>query len=281
MDECFRCQKNEEEAVLLDAIHDAEIVKICESCAKIENLPIIRKPSDSQLKSAERPYSVYERMAKAAGLNDKAKDAARKQEEKETRKIVSGISLDNLRKPRDFSKPSPSPPFSPSSPYSPSSPHSPSPLSPKSPIAPSNPMPKNNNLAENFHWQIMMARRNKAISQRKLAEVIGESETSIKMIEQGELPQNSDKLISKIEQYLRINLRKNTNQQNSQIGIAQNQKIEEQNPPARIIKYDEKALKNITISDLVKMKKEKQEQALAEKPGQKDSIEVINLDDEL
>jgi transcriptional regulator with XRE-family HTH domain len=127
----------------------------------------------------------------------------------------------------------------------------------------------------------MMARRNKAISQRKLAEVIGESETSIKMIEQGELPQNSDKLISKIEQYLRINLRKNTNQQNSQIGIAQNQKIEEQNPPARIIKYDEKALKNITISDLVKMKKEKQEQALAEKPGQKDSIEVINLDDEL
>jgi ribosome-binding protein aMBF1 (putative translation factor) len=142
-------------------------------------------------------------------------------------------------------------------------------------------MPKNNNLAENFHWQIMMARRNKAISQRKLAEVIGESETSIKMIEQGELPQNSDKLISKIEQYLRINLRKNTNQQNSQIGIAQNQKIEEQNPPARIIKYDEKALKNITISDLVKMKKEKQEQALAEKPGQKDSIEVINLDDEL
>ncbi len=72
---------------------------------------------------------------------------------------------------------------------------------------------KNNNVVQdlvpNFQWEISKARRVKNISRKQLAFNVGVSEEEIKSIELGELPRDDFVLISKIESYLGINLRKN------------------------------------------------------------------------
>jgi len=56
--ECFRCERTGDSVRLFDAISDNKPVVICGMCAQIENIPIIKRPSTEQLKSAERPYTV-------------------------------------------------------------------------------------------------------------------------------------------------------------------------------------------------------------------------------
>ncbi len=63
------------------------------------------------------------------------------------------------------------------------------------------------NLVEHFHWEIMKNRRRKGLSQEKLAEALGESETAIQMIEKEKLPENAEILIKKLEQFFQIKLR--------------------------------------------------------------------------
>jgi ribosome-binding protein aMBF1 (putative translation factor) len=62
MEICFRCDKSEKEARLLDAVYENDMVKICERCSVTESMPIIRKPTTSQLREAEKSYSVYQRL---------------------------------------------------------------------------------------------------------------------------------------------------------------------------------------------------------------------------
>jgi len=64
------------------------------------------------------------------------------------------------------------------------------------------------NLVDNFHWVIMKIRRRKGLSHRQLADAIGESEIAIDMLEKGKLPEDSEALIKKLEQFFQINLRK-------------------------------------------------------------------------
>lgn len=66
----------------------------------------------------------------------------------------------------------------------------------------------NLNLIDNFHWEIMRNRRRKGLSQKQLAENLGESETVIQMIEKAKLPEKAEQLIKKIEQFLQIRLTK-------------------------------------------------------------------------
>ncbi|MEK6872618.1 MAG: helix-turn-helix domain-containing protein [Nanoarchaeota archaeon] len=70
------------------------------------------------------------------------------------------------------------------------------------------PEKKNLNLIEYFHWEIMKNRRRKGFTQQQLARAIGESETAVQMIENGKLPANAEPLINKLEQFLRVRLRK-------------------------------------------------------------------------
>ena len=64
------------------------------------------------------------------------------------------------------------------------------------------------NLIDHFHWEIMKNRRRKGLSQKQLAEEIGESEIVIQMLEKENLPENSERTISKLEQFFLIKLRK-------------------------------------------------------------------------
>jgi len=63
-------------------------------------------------------------------------------------------------------------------------------------------------LIDNFGWPIAKARRSRNLTRKQVAEKIGESESSVKMIEAGILPKEDFVLINKIQSYLQINLRK-------------------------------------------------------------------------
>jgi len=65
-------------------------------------------------------------------------------------------------------------------------------------------------LIEHYHWEIMRNRRRRGITQKKLAELLGESEVAIQLIEKNKLPENAERLIRKLEQLFQIKLRKVT-----------------------------------------------------------------------
>lgn len=70
---------------------------------------------------------------------------------------------------------------------------------------------KNNIIAElkdNFHWDISRARKARIMSRKQLADALQTSEEAVKMIENGILPANDFVLISKLEKYFGLNLRR-------------------------------------------------------------------------
>lgn len=260
MEECTKCHRSEEEVRLFDVIYENEIVKMCERCAVIEEIPIIKRPTTSQLKEAEKNYSVYQRLKRMAGLE--------KKEEKYETVLERIKTLDEnpeLEMPEE----------------------------------------KSFNLVHNFHWYIMRARRNKGLSQRQLAMLLGESEEAIKMIERSELPGEPEILIKKVEQFFQIRLRERTEKEIEEEkekfressflrrralekeketeGIKNESEVEILNEedivssiaygktvntdiekgsmekiPARVLSFKPDALKNLTIDDLQKMKEERE-----------------------
>jgi len=222
MEICNRCLRSEKEVKLLDAVSGNDIIKICEECSFLENIPIIRKPSSFQLKAAEKPYTVYERLARMSGVN--RKQQAPKQTFHEAK---PSLTLDNLRKPRDYSQI----------------------LHGKfDEVRKAN---KPVDLVDNFNWHIKMARRDAKISLIQLAMKIGEDESALKRIEEGFVPDDASRIISKIEQFFGLKLRK------SEIE-AEKASIEKARQPARILNFKPDSLKRLTISDLKIMKKERE-----------------------
>lgn len=71
---------------------------------------------------------------------------------------------------------------------------------------------KKNNVASelilNFHWELVRVRRERNLTRKKVAEAIGETEESIKMVENGILPRDDFVFINKLQKYLGINIRK-------------------------------------------------------------------------
>lgn len=63
-------------------------------------------------------------------------------------------------------------------------------------------------LKDNFHWDLVKFRKERNLTRKQLAKDINVPELDIKMIENGILPSEDYVLISKLEQYLHISLRK-------------------------------------------------------------------------
>jgi ribosome-binding protein aMBF1 (putative translation factor) len=207
---CQICNTPESKAKLFDAIDGNDILRVCEDCAKFEGIPIIKKPSAQQLKQAEEPYSVYERLSRFSGLPSKTA----------FRKDANVESLRYRKEKEDRLE-----------------------------------------LFENFNWRVQRARRIKKISPQKLAELLSESEEAIKMIEKGELPENSEKLLKKLEQYFQISL----------IKQKPVQKIE-----ADKVSFKSDNLRNLTIGDLRRVQKERE----MKKPEENMSAEDVVLESE-
>ncbi len=75
MERCARCGKTEQEVRLFDAIYEGRMENICERCSLIENIPIIRKPSISQLKDSEKNLPVVARLKQISGMREQKKDS--------------------------------------------------------------------------------------------------------------------------------------------------------------------------------------------------------------
>ena len=68
MEKCYNCGKTEAQVRLFDGFSVTDSVKICERCSLIAGIPIIKRPSASQLKSSEQPFSVRNRLTRMAHL---------------------------------------------------------------------------------------------------------------------------------------------------------------------------------------------------------------------
>lgn len=119
-------------------------------------------------------------------------------------------------------------------------------------------------LIDNFHWIIMRARRLKHLTAEQLGKELGESEKTIKLAEKGFLPTNYQSFIRKIEEKLSIRIFKEEARENMR-----NQ--------TRKLGFDPLTTKSLTISDLQKMKRKKEDEILAyEIAFNKESIEKEN-----
>lgn len=214
MAECFVCGISDQNAVLYDVITKEGIVKLCNKCARQEDSPVIRKPTTFQIKELERKPSVYERLSKVAGL-----DPNRRRNEKtenllrEETNLKAVVDKNYQEKMGQTAKP-------------------------------------RLDLVDNFHWVIMRARRSKHITQKQMAEAIGEAEMAIKKAEEGFLPENNY-LLNKIQNYLRINLFKDGN--NS---------FQTKSPPINSeqpVNFDRKNPDALTIADLKGIKETAEE----------------------
>jgi ribosome-binding protein aMBF1 (putative translation factor) len=101
------------------------------------------------------------------------------------------------------------------------------------------------NLIDNFHWIIMRARRIKHLTQEQLSNELEENENTIKLAEKGILPNNYYELIKKIENKLNIKI----------FNEKAREKMKEEE---KKLGFDPFTTKNLTISDLQEMKKNKE-----------------------
>lgn len=246
MADCFRCERNDREVKLNDAIYGNDLVKVCERCALTESIPILKKPSTSQLKAAERSQGVYERLSRLSGHQEKER--------------IHETVLDKIKKLDDYPEIE-------------------------------KPGQRHFNLIHNYHWRVARARRNRGLSQKQLAWALGESETAIKMVEKGDLPEEPETLIRKLEQFFQIHLRERTQEElelerrkkeelqmpkaeivsepiqpiieeeineNDLIKVEKEEYGEELKGPAHILKFKPELMENITIADLKRLKEEQE-----------------------
>jgi ribosome-binding protein aMBF1 (putative translation factor) len=106
-------------------------------------------------------------------------------------------------------------------------------------------------LIDNFHWTIQRARRNKKITREQFAKGIGESEATVRMLEQGILPNNDYKLINKVESYLGVGLKKQ--------GSSNLSEFQEKSQPPKTLDFDRETTSRLKIADLREMKRRQEE----------------------
>jgi ribosome-binding protein aMBF1 (putative translation factor) len=229
---CFKCGVSEDKALLYDAIGEKGIVKVCRQCSLEEDIPIIRKPSE---KPAEKPIlpknvpkrmseqsqRMYGRLARLSGIKFRERRSEEEmaliqKQEKSLKDIANKNFEEKLRK------------------------------------GPGD----RSELTENFHWLVMRARRAKHLTPEQLAKAVGESESAIKRLEQGIVP-NDPFFIKKIENYLKIRISKNIPETTTgsmflqkSAGVAEGGETK--------LSFDPLVAQDIKISDLLEIKREKE-----------------------
>ena len=110
----------------------------------------------------------------------------------------------------------------------------------------------------------------------QLAKEISESEVAIKMAEQGVLPEDDYRLISKLESFLGVKIVKNLEKSEERNGKSE---------VARVLSFDSESMKGLTIDDMKKLRQQKElgifseEEIGEEREG--DEVIIIGDDEEL
>ena len=230
MAECYRCGVSDERERLFNAISSKGVVKVCKNCSNEEDFPLVQ-PAD--LSKPERVKTVYERLSSMANLDPQKHRMAMQEKAKE----------DSMRRRRQDTT--------------------------LKEVIDSNLEKKKaqlrTDLVPNFHWIIMRSRRSKKLTQKQLAENIGETELAVKNAEDGIILANADTLVRKLEGYLGVKLRNVEGTHSSEAqryvkgGIAED-------PARREIRerfekegnFDSKTTQELTIEDLQEIKKKKE-----------------------
>lgn len=173
METCFRCGTSSEKTMLYDAISSEGLVKICANCNIRDNLPILKK---SGAAPAEKRQTVYERLTTMSGFDKREREMHNQEEQmkkqnEDVKQVMDKRFRDEMMT-ADLKKETAA----------------------------------DSSLMRNFHWDMMRARRAKHMTQEQLANAIGESELAIRMAERGILPREKERLVRKLENYLKIRI---------------------------------------------------------------------------
>lgn len=246
--ECSICGISGKMRSVFEVISPKGVILACEKCALEEGFAILKKPDKNVFEESEKMGTVYERMARLSGVKPRKPERPElKKQEESLRKIIDRNYEEKIRM-QDLS------------------------------------LKSRPDLIDKFHWIIMRVRRVRGLTQKQLAEVIGESEAAIKMAEQGVVPGGYE-LMGKLERFLKVKLIKertssmldqskeknlygdsglNKNQTHSntsnlkernQQTFSQPQKIPEYSQ--KTLSFDKQSLDSLTIADLQRMKKER------------------------
>ncbi len=230
--ECFKCGVSDANKKLYDVIVSEGVVKMCENCMRNEDLPIVRRPTTVQLNEMERKPTVYERLSKAAGINPNER------RREKTRDVITQETNLRLLVDKNYQE---------------------------KVAQRAQPRP---DLVDNFHWTLMRARRSKKITQKQLAESLGEPEMAIKMAEEGKLPGDDMRLINKLQAFLGVNLLREQPKSSGQNIYSPNPFGAQKNPEGASagqavhhssnISFDKETLNSLKIADLKRIKDEKE-----------------------
>ncbi len=169
MEECSVCGITRNRARIYDAISSKGIVSACEACANENDWMIVKRPTNLQV-TASKADGVSFRKS----VQNFEKMQSEKRKGDTTQEDVTLKDLINKNFQRKLPKET----------------------------------KKRDDLATNFHWIIMRARRSMKITSEQLAKAINEPEMAIKMAEKGIVPENDYRLINKLEAFLKIRILK-------------------------------------------------------------------------
>tara|TARA_Y100000310_G_scaffold337781_1_gene425766 strand:+ start:301 stop:993 length:693 start_codon:yes stop_codon:yes gene_type:complete len=164
------CENCGEEQRLFEAVTGEGVKSLCRRCLRLGNYPIIEKGSVEQSRNEHRFFGAKEATPIPNFKEESLKRKVSKERDEETVKVDEELEGIVLRKVE---------------------------------------VREYEDLIDNFHWVVRQGRRAKKISAKQFSEQIAEPEVLIVAMERGELPKEHDKLVSKVEQFLGITIRKN------------------------------------------------------------------------
>lgn len=258
--ECDICGKPDSEGEIYRGFKIDKLINVCEFCAEEEKIPIIKKPTQEQISKAERRPSVRERMERMSGL---------RKNELTHSQMAANKNLAKLRAP------------------------------PRKQFDP--------RLIDNYDWEIRMARRRKKLTVGVLAERSGISRQEIQNLEKGQIVEDLENVVAKLELYLDIKLLKEhpTELKFKRVGgdkekdILEEVKIrmkggkekeeyEEKKKSEKMEKISrgevdmskKENLKDVKLSDLIEMKRKREEQERRKRENQQEK-DMFGEDDDL
>ena len=160
---CVICKKPWDIIDLYEGIYDNEMVMVCEECATEEKIPMLRKPSTEQLKQADKRYSVRERMEKMSGMH----------------KLRSSVSTEQRTVQNNLNK-----------------------------LRMPDPKQTHEEVLDNYYWTLNMARRRKKMTISQVATQTSIPVEVIEVIEKGKIPTDFEQIFVRLEDYFGIKLLK-------------------------------------------------------------------------
>ena len=231
---CFKCGISSEKMRLFEAVGAEGVVIVCLDCSEKESIPLLKKPTTYQLKDSEskeympfrfRRYEAIGREIPGGRNSRQVKTGFNKAASELTLKDILDKNLKGKYDSQEGVKRN---------------------VSPRIP------------LIDNFHWEVMRARRKKHLTYKQVADALAESETVIKMVEHGRLPEDDYRIIGKLEKFFDIRLVKSDSAEKSRLPPEKTLALPEKTKSAKILTFDPEASKALTISDLKAIKSQKE-----------------------